>query len=65
MKRKRSAQIGFAVAVSLLFGWALGCTPEEQASVADALASSANAGISALLNFAVDFGRQALAAFLF
>lgn len=65
MKGKRHAQIGLAVAVGLFVGWASGCTPEEQASVADALASSADAAISALLTFAVDFGRQVLAAFLF
>jgi hypothetical protein len=65
MKRKGYERIELALVVGLFVGWVSGCTPEVQASVADALASSADAAISALLTFAVDFSRQVLAAFLY
>lgn len=65
MRWLHQTQIAVCALIGMLACCAPGCTPEELASVNEALASSAGTALSMFFNFAVDFGRQVLAAFLF
>lgn len=60
MKVQRIAHNGFFITVCTIALLMAGCIADDPASIA-----STGDPISALIGFAVDFGRQILAAFLF
>ncbi len=64
MNARRGTSIA-GLLIGMVVFWTSGCTAEDQAAATDSLASAAGTAASALINFAVDFARQGLAAFLF
>lgn len=60
MKVQRNAQRAFFVTICMVVLLIAGCITDDPTSLA-----STGGPISALIGFAIDFGRQILAAFLF
>ena len=65
MNLSRVRVVGFGVLALTAVVFFVGCTPEEQQAARDAVNTTFQNTASLAIGFILDFGRQALAAFLF